>query len=112
MGKVEMICENDNLKENAIKLEKMGYKYIVKANDTWLGGSFNPWGKKHIHLIACRTIEERNIIMKDLQNDKCMNYITWNYIDNYKALYGYTRGKTFSIRNDWVRAFEQGGENV
>ena len=105
MEKIEMFCEIGNLKENAEKLKSMGYKYIVKANDTLLGGSFNPWGKKHVQLIACKTTEEREIILKDLENDRYMNYITWNFIDNYKALYNYTRGKTFSIRNDWVRCF-------
>lgn len=100
-----MIISNDNLKENVNKLIKMGYKYVVKANDKML----SYWGysenKKHIHIIACTTIEELEKIKRDLQNDKSMSYIDWNYITNYNAIYNWARGKSFTIRNDWTRAF-------
>ena len=99
------ICESENLKENFEKLKKLGYKFIVKANDKWLGGSFNPWNKKHVQLIACKTHEEKNVILNDLYNDKTFNYIDWQYIENYKSIYNYTRNKTYTIRNDWTRCF-------
>lgn len=99
------ICENGNLKENLEKLIKMGYKYIIKCNDKWLGGSNSPYKKKHIHLIASKTWADTQIILQDLYNDTYMNYIDWQYINNYKAIYNYTRGKTFTIRNDWTRCF-------
>lgn len=100
------ICENGNLKENLQKLIENGYKYIIKANDKFLGGSFNPWGKKHIQLIASKTLEDTRIILEDLENDKTMNYIDWQYIENYKAIYNYTRNKSFTIKNDWTRCFK------
>ena len=61
--------------------------------------------KKHIHLIASKTWEDTQIILHDLDNDKFMNYIDWQYIENYNAIYNYTRNKTFTIRNDWTRCF-------
>lgn len=38
--KKETILSNENLMENVKKLQEMGYKYIVKAQDKFLSG----WG--------------------------------------------------------------------
>ena len=69
----------------------------------------NNWGKAiqggHVQLIACRTSEELELIKRDLYNDNTMSYVDWNCIDNYNNIYNWTRGKTFTIRNDWTRAF-------
>jgi hypothetical protein len=100
------MCENDNLKENLQILIDNNYKYIVKCCDSFLGGWENNGYKKHIHLIACETVEEREKILADLRNDKFMKYIDWQPITAYNSIYAYTRGKTFTIRNDWTRAFE------
>lgn len=100
------VCSNDNLKENVNKLKEAGYKYIVKACDKWLSG----WGcaenKKHVQLIACKDNIELDKILKDVRNDNTFNYIDWNYISNYSSIYGWTRGKSYTIRNDWTRAFK------
>lgn len=73
------------------KLQELGYKYIVKAQDKFLSG----WGlgaEKHLQLIACKDINELDIIKRDLYNDK-------------KAIINATRNKSFTIRNDWTRCF-------
>lgn len=102
---MKTICENENLKKNIEELKANGYKYVVKAKDNWLSG----WGVSgrggHVHIIACRTFEELETIKRDLYNDTSMSYVDWNYISNYKNIYGWTRGKSFTIRNDWTRAF-------
>lgn len=99
------ICENDNLNENLQKLIDNGYKYIIKACDKFLSGWGGARGKKHIELIACKTAEEREIIIKDLKQDKSFNYIDFQYIDNKKAIYQYVYHKSYTIRNDWTRCF-------
>lgn len=103
---MKVIIENDNLKKNIEELKENGYKYIVKAKDKFLGG----WGRSgqggHVQLIACRTSEELELIKNDLHNDNTMSYVDWNYIDNYNNIYNWTRGKSFTIRNDWTRAFK------
>lgn len=103
MEKIVYICENDNLKENLKRLENMGYKYIVKVNDTLLSGWGLSHGKKHIQLIACYDEKERQLVYKDLKHDDTLNYINWYYINDYKGIYSATYNKTFTIRNDWTR---------
>jgi hypothetical protein len=97
------VYSNENLKENLKLLENMGYKYIVKAKDKFLSG----WGKSgpagHIQLIAAKDIKEVELIMDDLKKDKTFNYIDYQFISNYKAINNYTRGKSFTIRNDWTK---------
>lgn len=104
----EEICiTNEKLKETVDKLKKMGYKYIVKANDKMLGNcAYVTENKKHIQLIACYDTEELNAIKRDVENDDTFNYIDWNYINNYKSIYNWTKDKSFTIRNDWARAFK------
>ena len=107
--KYEYICEsNGDLRANINRLKELGYKYIVKATDKWLSG----WSgtitenKKHIQLIACYDEQEKEAILRDVRADKTFNYIDWNYINNYSNIYGWTRGKSYTIRNDWTRAFK------
>ena len=99
------IVENENLMENVKKLEENGYKYIIKANDKMLSYWGNAGEKKHVHLIACKTIEEKNIILKDVKEDHTLNYINCCYITDKKTIYNYTRNKSYTIRNDWTRCF-------
>ena len=100
-----LIIENENLKENINKLQEMGYKFIVKAKDNFLTG----WGQGsvngHVHLIACMDWEQLETIKHDLYKDKSMSYINWCYIHDIKAIYNYARNKTFTVRNDWTRCF-------
>lgn len=107
------ICENENLKENIKQLEETGYKYIVKAKDRFLTG----WGRGakggHVQLIAARTTRQRDLIIEDLEKDKSMLFIDWQRIENYNAIYNYTkRGKTFTVRNDWTRAFNGNEQQI
>ena len=103
MEQIVYICENDNLKENLKRLENMGYKYIVKASDKFLSGWGLSSGKKHIQLIACYDVDERETVLRDLYNDNTLNYINWFYIKDYTSIYNTTYNKTFTIRNDWSR---------
>ena len=107
--KYEYICEsNGNIRATINRLKDLGYKYIVKATDKWLSG----WSgtvtenKKHIHLIACYDVKELNAILADVNGDNTFNYVDWNYINNYSNIYAWTRGKSYTIRNDWTRAFK------
>lgn len=105
--KKEYVCvSNENLKATVSKLKDMGYKYIVKACDKWLSGWGGAENKKHVQLIACYDNSELNAILRDVKNDNSFNYVDWNYISNYSSIYGWTRGKSFTIRNDWTRAFK------
>lgn len=106
--KYEYICEsNGDLRANINRLKELGYKYIVKATDKWLSG----WSgtitenRKHIQLIACYDEQEKEAILRDVRGDNSFNYVDWNYINNYSSIYGWTRGKSYTIRNDWTRAF-------
>ena len=104
--KYEYICENNgDLRTVINKLKDLGYKYIVKATDKWLSGWGGAENTKHIHLIACHDNYELNRILADVRGDKTFNYIDWNYINNYSNIYGWTRGKSYTVRNDWTRAF-------
>ena len=97
------IVENENLQENLKKLQELGYKYIVKAQDNFLSG----WGcgaKKHLQLIACKDSNELDTIKRDLYNDNTMKYVNWWFI-NDKAIINATRNKSYTIRNDWTRCF-------
>lgn len=61
--------------------------------------------KKHIQLIACKTIEEKDMILHYVYSDKSFNYINWYYIDDIKQIKAITRNKSYTIRNDWTRGF-------
>ena len=98
----KLICDSNNglhLKE----LEDMGYKYIVKGVDNFLSGWGSASGRKHLQLIACKTIEEREKIYKDLLNDNIFTYVNWYYITDKRCIYNTIRGKSYTIRNDWAR---------
>ena len=94
-----------NIDKTLKELKELGYNYIIKANDK----VFSYWGlatdKKHIQLIACKTIEEKDTILHDLYSDKFFNYINWYYIDDIKQIKAIARNKSYTIRNDWTRCF-------
>lgn len=100
-----IICENENITENLKKLQEMGYKYIIKAQDKFLSGWGCSYNKKHIQLIACKTSQEREIITDDLEKDNSMGYINWYTIDDKQGIYNAIRNKSYTIRNDWTRCF-------
>lgn len=81
-----IIRENENIAKNLKKLEKMGYKYIVKAQDKFLSGWGNSYNKKHIQLIACKTIKELDTILDDLKSDNTMGYIKWHTINDKQGI--------------------------
>lgn len=104
--KYEYLCEsNGDLRKAIKKLQDLGYKYIVKATDKWLSNWGGAENKKHIQLIACYDSNELDAIKRDVERDNSFNYIDWNYISNYSAIYNWTRGKSYTVRNDWTRAF-------
>ena len=96
---------NSDIATTLKELKELGYNYIIKANDKFL----SDWGyannKKHIQLIACKTIEEKDTILHDLYTDKSFNYINWYYIDDIKQIKAIARNKSYTIRNDWTRCF-------
>lgn len=95
--------ENAN-KKDIEDIKKLGYKYIIKASDKSLSGWGNSANKTHVQLILCRTSEELELILEDLRSDKSFSYVNWNLLD-YKNIYNYVYNKTYTIRNDWTRAF-------
>lgn len=98
------IVTNENLKDNLNTLKNMGYDRIIKAKDNFLTG----WGygsnNGHLQLIACNKRDMYEII-DDLKNDGYMTCINWYIIDDFKNISATTRGKTFTLRNDWVNCF-------
>lgn len=97
--------ENEVNKKDIEDIKKLGYKYIIKAKDNFLSGWGNSANKTHIQIILCRTREELEIILRDLRSDKTLSHITWNYLE-YSNLYNYIYKKSYTIRNDWTRAFQ------
>lgn len=87
------------------ELKENGYKYIIKAQDKFLSGWGGAENKKHVQIIACRTIEEKDKILRDLHNDNTMSYVNWHLLDK-KNIYNFIRNKSYTIRNDWTRAFD------
>ena len=96
---------NSDIATTLKELKELGYNYIIKANDKAL----SDWGlatnKIHIQLIACKTIEEKDMILHYVYSDKSFNYINWYYIDDIKQIKAIARGKSYTIRNDWTRGF-------
>lgn len=96
---------NSDITKTLKELKELGYNYIIKANDKALSG----WGyannKRHIQLIACKTVEEKYTILHDLYSDNTFNYINWYSIDDIKQIKAIARGKSYTIRNDWTRGF-------
>lgn len=104
--KNKRIYENNcDITKTLKELKELGYNYIIKANDKFL----SDWGlatnKKHIQLIACKTIEEKNMILHYVYSDKSFNYINWYYIDDIREIKAIARNKSYTIRNDWTRGF-------
>lgn len=102
----DLICTNEDLTKNLKLAINQGYQFVIKAQDKFLSG----WGlsenKKHLQLILCKTYEEKDTILKDLYRDNTFNYINWYYINDLQGIYNITRGKTWTLRNDWTRAFK------
>ena len=96
---------NSNIDKTLKELKELGYNYIIKANDKALSDWGKATNKKHIQLIACKTIEEKDTILHDLYSDKSFNYINWYYIDDIKQIKAIARNKSYTIRNDWTRGF-------
>ena len=94
-----------NIDKALKELKEEGYNYIIKASDKIFSNWGYATGKKHIQLIACKTIEEKDTILHDLYSDNTFNYINWYYIDDIKQIKAISRGKSYTIRNDWTRCF-------
>ena len=104
--KNKRICENNcDITKTLKELKELGYNYIIKANDKALSDWGKATNKKHIQLIACKTIEEKDIILHDLYSDNTFNYINWYSIDDIKQIKAIARNKSYTIRNDWTRCF-------
>ena len=100
------ICEhNVDITKTLKELKEQGYNYIIKANDKFLSNWGYATNEKHIQLIACKTVEEKHTILHDLDMDKNFNYINWYCIDDIKQIKAISRGKSYTIRNNWTRCF-------
>ena len=104
MKKID-ICENENLMENLEILRENGYRFIIKAKDKMLSGWGNSGRGGHVQLIACKTEEEKQTILRDLYSDSTFCYIDWQFISSKENIRNYTRNKSYTIRNDWTRCF-------
>lgn len=103
---MKLLCEKENIANHLEYLKNNGYRYIVKCKDNFLSG----WGRgtsSHIQLIACTTDKERDYIIKDLTCDGTMSYVNWYYIEDSKSIYSAIYKKSYTIRNDWTRAFKK-----
>ena len=96
---------NSDIATTLKELKELGYNYIIKANDKALSDWGLASGKRHIQLIACKTIEEKDMILHYLYSDNTFNYINWYYIDDIKQIKAIARNKSYTIRNDWTRGF-------
>ena len=100
------ICENNcDITKTLKELKELGYNYIIKATDKALSDWGKATNKKHIQLIACKTIEEKDMILHYVYSDNTFNYINWYYIDDIKQIKAIVRNKSYTIRNDWARGF-------
>ena len=102
----DLIYTKEDLTKNLKLANDLGYRYVIKAQDKFLTGLDLSENKKHLQLILCKTPEERDLILKDLYNDKTFNYVNWYYINDLQGIYNTTRGKSWTLRNDWTRAFK------
>lgn len=57
-----VILRNCDITKTLKALKEQGYNYIIKANDKFLSNWGYTTNKKHIQLIACKTIEEKDTI--------------------------------------------------
>lgn len=103
---MSVIYTNEELTKNLKLAINQGYKFVIKAQDKF----FSNWGlsenKKHLQLILCKTEKEKDLILKDLYNDSTFIYVNWYYINDLQEIYNTTSGKTWTLRNDWTRAFK------
>lgn len=101
-----LIYTNEDLTKNLKLANNLGYKFVIKAQDIFL----SDWGKserkKHLQLILCKTENEKDIILKDLYCDDTFVHINWYYINDLQGIYNTTHGKSWTLRNDWTRAFK------
>ena len=98
------VGEDLDLKQALELLKDMQYKYIIKAVDKLTSGWGKAVGKKHIQLIAVKDSIEKDRVMSGLRQDnKEFAYIDFNNINDYKKIYAWTRGKIYTLRNDWTR---------
>lgn len=107
---MKTICINNYEMEKSLKgyleeFKELKYKYVVKAQDKFLSGWGYSSNSKHLQLILCSDYEELSKIVQDLRNDKTMSYINWWFINDIKGISNATRNKSFTLRNDWTRAF-------
>lgn len=96
---------NSDITKTLKELKELGYNYIIKATDKFLSDWGYATNKKHIQLIACKTIEEKNMLLHYVYSDKSFNYINWYYIDDIKQIKAIARNKSYTIRNDWTKGF-------
>ena len=102
----DLILTNEDLTKNLKLANNLGYKFVIKAQEKFLSG----WGlsdnKKHLQLILCKTENEKDLILKDLYDDNTFIYVNWYCINDLQGIYNTTRGKSWTLRNDWTRAFK------
>ena len=103
---MKTFCKNENIGFYLNYLIMNNYKYIIKAQDKLLSGWGLAKGKKHIQLIACKTIQEKETILNDLYQDNTMLYVNWMPIHDRKSIYNTIKNKSYTIRNDWTRCFK------
>lgn len=96
-----LIYTNEELTKNLKLAINQGYKFAIKAQDKFLSEN-----KKHLQLILCKNEKEKDLILKDLYNDSTFIYVNWYYINDLQRIYNTSRGKTWTLRNDWTRAFK------
>lgn len=101
-----LIYTHRDLKANLKLASDIGYRYVVKAQDKILSSWGESENKKHLQLILCKTENEKDLILKSLYNDKSFNYVNCYRINNLQGIYNTTTGKTWTLRNDWTRAFK------
>lgn len=104
--KNKTIYENNcDITKTLKELKELGYNYIIKANDKALSDWGKATNKRHIQLIACKTIEEKDMILHYVYSDKSFNYINWYYIEDIKQIKAIAKNKSYTIRNDWTKGF-------
>ena len=96
---------NGDIAKTLKELKELGYNYIIKATDKFLSDWGYATNKKHIQLIACKTIDEKDMLLHYVYSDKSFNYINWYYIDDIREIKVIARNKSYTIRNDWTRGF-------
>ena len=102
----DLILTNEDLTKNLKNANNLGYKFVIKAQDKFLSGWDLSDNKKHLQLILCKTENEKDLILKDLYNDNNFIYVNRYSINDLQGIYNTTHGKSWTLRNDWTRAFK------